>query len=170
MTMTTGQKLVDQTSRTDLLLAHLDLVGALAEEIERHAEELAMLSAAAVELGRTARVVLRINPDVDAGTHAKISTGRAHDKFGVPYAQAAALYAHAASLPGIRPIGLAVHIGSQILSLAPYRAAYARLAELVRALRTAGHAVETVDCGGGLGIAAICSGGGQGDAILIRVG
>jgi diaminopimelate decarboxylase len=130
---------------------------ALTEDIAQinveSAEELAMLSAAAVELGRTARVVLRINPDVDAGTHAKISTGRAHDKFGVPYAQAAALYAHAASLPGIRPIGLAVHIGSQILSLAPYRAAYARLAELVRALRTAGHAVETVDCGGGLGIA-----------------
>jgi diaminopimelate decarboxylase len=129
---------------------------ALSEDIAQinveSAEELAMLSAVAVEMGRTARVALRVNPDVDAGTHAKISTGRAQDKFGIPYAEAAALYAHAATLTGIRPIGLAVHIGSQILSLAPYRAAYARIAELVRALRAGGLTVETVDCGGGLGI------------------
>jgi diaminopimelate decarboxylase len=116
------------------------------------AEELAMLSAIAAQTGRTARVALRVNPDVDAGTHAKLSTGRAQDKFGIAYTQAAALYAHAATLPGIRPIGLAVHIGSQILSVAPYRAAYARIAELVHALRAAGLNVETVDCGGGLGI------------------
>lgn len=116
------------------------------------AEELAMISAVATQLGRTAHIALRINPDVDAGTHAKISTGRAQDKFGIPYADAAALYAHAASLPGIRPVGLAVHIGSQILSMAPYRAAFSRIAELVHALRAAGHAVEVVDCGGGLGI------------------
>jgi diaminopimelate decarboxylase len=129
---------------------------ALSEDIAQinveSAEELAMLSAVAVEMGRTARVALRVNPDVDAGTHAKISTGRAQDKFGIPYAEAAALYAHAATLSGIRPIGLAMHIGSQILSLAPYRAAYARIAELVRALRVGGLTVETVDCGGGLGI------------------
>jgi diaminopimelate decarboxylase len=116
------------------------------------AEELAMLSALALEMGRTARVALRINPDVDAGTHAKISTGRARDKFGIPYADAAALYARAAALPGIRPIGVAVHIGSQIVSLAPYRAAFGRMAELVRTLRAAGHTVEVFDCGGGLGI------------------
>src|SRR5271167_579174 len=129
---------------------------ALAEGLEQinveSAEELTMLSAIASQMGRTARVALRVNPDVDAGTHAKITTGRAQDKFGIPYAQAAALYTHAATLPGIRPIGLAVHIGSQILSIAPYRAAYARIAELVRALREDGLAVETVDCGGGLGI------------------
>jgi diaminopimelate decarboxylase len=116
------------------------------------AEELDMLSGLAAAMGRTARIALRVNPDVDAGTHAKITTGRARDKFGIPYADAIGLYQCAASLPGIEPIGLAVHIGSQILSLAPYRAAFERLTELVRALRTAGHPVTIVDCGGGLGI------------------
>jgi diaminopimelate decarboxylase len=129
---------------------------ALAEGIAQinveSAEELAMLAAVAAEMGRTARITLRVNPDVDAGTHAKISTGRAGDKFGIAHDDAVALYGHAASLPFIRPIGLATHIGSQILSMAPYRAAYARLAGLVTALRHAGNTVETVDCGGGLGI------------------
>jgi len=115
-------------------------------------EELAMLSGIAQGMGRTARVALRINPDVDAGTHAKITTGRADNKFGIAYGSAAALYAHAAGLPGIEPVGLALHIGSQILSMAPYRAAYARTAELVLALRAMGQAVRMVDCGGGLGI------------------
>jgi len=116
------------------------------------AEELEQVSAIAATLGRTARVALRVNPDIDAGTHAKISTGRAGDKFGIPAADVAALYARAAGLPFVRPVGLAVHIGSQIATMAPYRAAYARVAELVRALRAAGHAVDTLDCGGGLGI------------------
>ena len=116
------------------------------------AEELAMLSAVADGMGVVARVALRINPDVDAGTHAKITTGRADNKFGVAYDDAAALYAHAAGLPGLRPVGLALHIGSQIMSMTPYRAAYARTAEMVRALRAAGQVVEIVDCGGGLGI------------------
>ena len=116
------------------------------------AEELAMLSEIAHAMGRTARVALRINPDVDAGTHAKITTGRADNKFGIAYGSAATLYAHAAGLPGIEPVGLALHIGSQILSMAPFRAAYARVAELVRDLRAAGLPVHTVDCGGGLGI------------------
>jgi diaminopimelate decarboxylase len=116
------------------------------------AEELAMLSSIAEGLGRTATIALRVNPDVEADTHEKISTGRAHDKFGIPYADAPALYARAAGLPGIRPVGLAVHIGSQILSMGPYRAAFARLTELVCALRSAGQRVEVVDCGGGLGI------------------
>ena len=116
------------------------------------AEELAMLSGVAAGMGATARVALRINPDVDAGTHAKITTGRADNKFGIAYDAAAGLYAHAAGLPGIEPVGLALHIGSQILSTAPYRAAYARTAELVRALRAAGQTVSMVDCGGGLGI------------------
>ena len=103
-------------------------------------------------MGRTARVALRVNPDVDAGTHAKITTGRAQDKFGIPYADAVPLYRRAAALPGIQPVGLATHIGSQILSLAPYRAAYGRLAELVRTLRADGLPVSVIDCGGGLGI------------------
>jgi len=114
--------------------------------------ELALISAVATSMGRTARVALRINPDVDAGTHAKITTGKAENKFGVPYEQAAALYAHAASLPGVEPVGLALHIGSQILAMAPYRAAFARAAELVRTLRAQGHTVSRMDCGGGLGI------------------
>ncbi len=133
-----------------------DLRFALAEDIGQinveSAEELDLLSALAAAMDRTARIALRVNPDVDAATHAKISTGRARDKFGVPRAEAAALYAHAASLPGIQPVGLATHIGSQVLSLAPFRAAYTRIAALVVELRAAGHIVNTVDCGGGLGI------------------
>lgn len=116
------------------------------------AEELAMLSARAATLGRTATLALRINPDVDAGTHAKITTGLAENKFGIAAADAPALYAHAAALPGLRPVGLALHIGSQILGTAPYRAAFATAARLVAALRAQGHRVETLDCGGGLGI------------------
>ncbi len=116
------------------------------------AAELAMLSGIAAAMGRTAPVVLRINPDVDAGTHAKITTGLAENKFGIAYAEAAALYAHAATLPGLRPVGLALHIGSQITALAPYRAAFARAAALVRDLRAAGQTVTRMDCGGGLGI------------------
>jgi diaminopimelate decarboxylase len=116
------------------------------------AEELDMLAAAAAATGRPARVALRINPDVDAGTHAKITTGRADNKFGIAYADAPGLYARAAALPGVEPVGLAVHIGSQVLGTAPFRAAFARVAEMVQALRAGGLAVETVDCGGGLGI------------------
>ena len=114
--------------------------------------ELYMLSAVASRLGRVMPVVLRINPDVDAGTHAKITTGKADNKFGIPFDDAADLYAHAAGLPGIEPVGLALHIGSQILSLAPYRAAYQRAADLVRGLRDRGFTVERLDCGGGIGI------------------
>ena len=130
---------------------------ALAEDIfqinAESAEELEALSALASGLGRTARVALRVNPDVDARTHAKITTGRSENKFGVPIADAPALYARMAALPGIEPVGVAVHIGSQITSgVAAFRAAYARLGELVRELRAAGLPVLRVDCGGGLGI------------------
>ncbi|WP_337877434.1 diaminopimelate decarboxylase [Elioraea sp.] len=116
------------------------------------AEELAMLDALATSMGRSAPVALRVNPDVDAGTHAKITTGRAENKFGIPIGEAPALYARAAGSRGLRVRGVAVHIGSQITALAPFRAAYARLAELVRALRAEGLPVERIDCGGGLGI------------------
>ena len=115
-------------------------------------EELGLLSAIASGMGATARVALRVNPDVDAGTHAKITTGLAENKFGIPASDALALYSHAAALPGIEPVGLAVHIGSQITSLEPYRDAYGVLASLVREIRAAGHAVTALDCGGGLGI------------------
>lgn len=116
------------------------------------AEELHELSAIAAQVGATASVALRINPDVDAGTLDGISTGRAGDKFGIPITDAAALYATASGLPGIRPVGLAVHIGSQIHNLSAFAAAYARMAGLVRALRSQGLAVQIMDCGGGLGI------------------
>ena len=136
-------------SARELTLALNEDIGQINVE---SAEELAMLSAIATALKRTARIALRVNPDVEAGGHAKISTGRATDKFGIAYDDAAALYAHAASLPGIQPVGLATHIGSQILDLAPYRDAYARIADLVRTIREAGYRVDSVDCGGGLGI------------------
>ncbi|MXP63646.1 diaminopimelate decarboxylase [Roseomonas sp. M0104] len=117
------------------------------------AEEIEMLSAIAAGMGLRAPVALRVNPDVDARTHAKITTGKAENKFGIAFGDAHALYAQMAALPGIRPIGIATHIGSQITEgVAAYRAAYARLAEMVRGLRGAGLPVERVDCGGGLGI------------------
>ena len=129
---------------------------AVAEQIGQinleSAEELELVSAIASSMGRTMRVALRVNPDVDAGTHAKITTGRADNKFGIAHGDALAVYSRAAALPGVVPVGLALHIGSQILSIAPYRAAYARTADLVRSLRAAGLTVERVDCGGGLGI------------------
>ena len=116
------------------------------------AEEIAMLSAIAQAGGRRARVALRVNPDIDAGTHAKITTGRADNKFGIAHRDVVSLYAHAAALPGLQPIGLAVHIGSQIASAAPFHAAYERIAGLVRGLREAAQVVAVVDCGGGLGV------------------
>jgi diaminopimelate decarboxylase len=115
-------------------------------------EELGMLSAVAQAEGRVVDLVIRVNPDVDAETHAKITTGRAENKFGIAWDEAEAVYAYAATLPGLRPLGLAVHIGSQILSLAPFREAFGRVAGLVARLRAAGHAVSRVDCGGGIGI------------------
>ncbi len=116
------------------------------------AEELEMISAIAGRMGRTAKVVLRMNPDVDAGTHEKITTGLADNKFGIAAQDIPALYARAANLPGVEPVGIALHIGSQILSPAPYAEAYAKAAAMVRALRTAGLAVSVLDLGGGLGI------------------
>ncbi|MDE2333818.1 MAG: diaminopimelate decarboxylase [Rhodospirillales bacterium] len=116
------------------------------------AGEIDMIAAAAAATGRTARVALRINPDVAAGTHDKISTGRAGDKFGIPWGDAAAVYTRAAALAGVEPVGLALHIGSQIVSAAPYRAAWERLRGLTLALRQAGLRVARLDAGGGLGI------------------
>ncbi len=114
--------------------------------------ELELLSAVATAHGRTAHIAVRVNPDVDAATHAKISTGRKENKFGIDLSRAPAIYARAAALPGVEPVGLAVHIGSQITSLDPPREAFGRVAELVRVLRLQGHGVERLDLGGGLGI------------------
>jgi diaminopimelate decarboxylase len=133
-----------------------DLQSALAAGIGQinveSAAELEMLSRVASAMGKTAKIVLRVNPDVDAGTHAKITTGKADNKFGIAAHEIPALYGRAASLQGIEPVGLALHIGSQILSPAPYAKAYAKAAALVRALREAGQIVSVLDLGGGLGI------------------
>ncbi|MBZ9897103.1 diaminopimelate decarboxylase [Mesorhizobium sp. BR1-1-6] len=114
--------------------------------------ELELLSSRAVALGKVAPVSLRINPDVDARTHKKISTGKAENKFGIPWQKARQVYARAAELPGIKVTGIDTHIGSQITELQPFDDAFALLVELVGALRADGHAIEHVDLGGGLGI------------------
>jgi len=114
--------------------------------------ELHQLSAVASEMGKTAPVSLRINPDVDAETHAKISTGKAGDKFGIPREDAIEVYALAASLPGLKVSGIDMHIGSQIEKLEPFDKAFARLKELITELRAEGHEIDHVDVGGGLGI------------------
>ncbi|ARP63328.1 diaminopimelate decarboxylase [Mesorhizobium sp. WSM1497] len=114
--------------------------------------ELELLSARAVALGKVAPISLRINPDVDARTHKKISTGKAENKFGIPWQRARQVYARAAKLPGIRITGIDTHIGSQITELQPFDDAFALLVDLVGALRADGHAIEHIDLGGGLGI------------------
>jgi diaminopimelate decarboxylase len=114
--------------------------------------ELELLNAVALEMNLRAPVALRINPDVDAKTHAKISTGTAETKFGIPFAHARAVYKKAATLKGIAIVGVDVHIGSQITDLEPFGEAFARVAELVKTLRSEGHAIARLDLGGGLGV------------------
>jgi diaminopimelate decarboxylase len=114
--------------------------------------ELLTLSALARSANKTARIALRVNPDVDANTHAKISTGKSENKFGIPIAKARQVYAEAATLPHIHVSGVDMHIGSQITSLQPFDAAFSRLADFVRELRRDGHPIDHIDLGGGLGI------------------
>ncbi|MFL7904564.1 diaminopimelate decarboxylase [Azospirillum argentinense] len=114
--------------------------------------EVEALSEVAVSLGVTAPIAFRVNPDVDAKTHAKIATGKKENKFGVDYDHAREVYAQAAKLPGIKPVAIAVHIGSQLTDLAPFRAAYERVAALLHVLREDGHDITRLDLGGGLGI------------------
>lgn len=114
--------------------------------------ELELLSARAAALGKVAPISLRINPDVDAKTHKKISTGKAENKFGIPWQRARHVYARAAQLPGLKVTGIDTHIGSQITELQPFDDAFALLVDLVGALRADGHAIEHIDVGGGLGI------------------
>ena len=114
--------------------------------------ELRQLSEVATRLGKTAHIAVRVNPDVDAKTHAKITTGKKENKFGIDYDVAPAVYAEAAKLPGIKALGIAVHIGSQLLDLAPFRDAFVLIADLAIRLRAAGHDIRRLDLGGGLGI------------------
>jgi diaminopimelate decarboxylase len=115
-------------------------------------DELEVLNAVALELGRRAPVSLRVNPDVDAGTHPYISTGLKANKFGIAHERAVAAYRHAAALPGLQVVGIDCHIGSQITQLAPYLDALDRLLDLVEAVEAAGIAIHHIDVGGGLGI------------------
>jgi diaminopimelate decarboxylase len=114
--------------------------------------ELALLSKIASARGRRTDISLRVNPDIDARTHAKIATGKSENKFGIPISRAREVYAHAAKLPGVRVSGVDMHIGSQITELQPFDDAFALLSEFVQVLRADGHAIEHVDLGGGLGI------------------
>jgi diaminopimelate decarboxylase len=116
-------------------------------------DELILLDRVARDMGVRAPVALRINPDVDAMTHAKISTGKAENKFGIETGDARRLYHAMRDMPGIETVGMAVHIGSQLLDIAPYRAAFARMAALAGELLGAGIALRSIDLGGGLGIA-----------------
>lgn len=114
--------------------------------------ELDHLSALATARGLTASIAIRVNPDVDAKTHAKISTGKSENKFGVPISRAREVYARAATLPGIRVSGVDMHIGSQITDLTPFDDAFTLLAEFVTLLRNDGHVIDHLDLGGGLGV------------------
>ncbi|NBZ88206.1 diaminopimelate decarboxylase [Stagnihabitans tardus] len=114
--------------------------------------ELLALSEVASAMGATAPITLRVNPDVDAKTHEKIATGKSENKFGIPIAKARAVYALAATLPGIKVVGVDVHIGSQLTDLAPFEAAFQKVAELTLQLREDGHEITRLDLGGGLGI------------------
>ncbi|HEY5338346.1 MAG TPA: diaminopimelate decarboxylase [Rhizomicrobium sp.] len=114
--------------------------------------ELIALDAAARAMHTTAPITIRVNPNVDAKTHAKITTGTSENKFGIPWSRARDAYRLAATLPGLKIVGVDVHIGSQITQLEPFEAAFARVVELVKILREDGHAIGRVDLGGGLGV------------------
>ena len=115
--------------------------------------ELDLLSAIAAEQNTTANIALRINPDIAAGGHEKISTGKAESKFGIAFDDAQAAYAHAASLPNLNVCGIDIHIGSQITQLKPFEQAFEKTAQLLNTLRQDGHKIDRLDLGGGLGIA-----------------
>ena len=115
-------------------------------------EELFVLSRLANSMDRLAPITLRVNPDVDAKTHEKIATGKAENKFGIPISRAREVYALAASLPGIKVVGIDLHIGSQLTQLLPFEEAYKKIADLTNILRSDGHEIMRLDLGGGLGI------------------
>jgi diaminopimelate decarboxylase len=125
--------------------------GILCVNVESEAE-LELLAAIAAAKGRTADISIRVNPDIDPKTHAKIATGKAENKFGIPISRARAVYARAAKLKGVRVIGVDMHIGSQIIELDPFGEAFALLADFVGTLRADGHRISHIDLGGGLGI------------------
>ena len=137
--------------KTERELALAVDAGVLCVNVESE-PELELLASIAASKGRTANISVRVNPDVDAKTHAKIATGRSEDKFGIPISRARDVYAHAAKLKGVKVTGVDMHIGSQITALDPFGDAFALLSDFVRTLRTDGHTISHVDLGGGLGI------------------
>jgi diaminopimelate decarboxylase len=146
-----GKIMFSGIGKTEAELAAAIDAGILCVNVESE-PELALLSAIAVAKGRRVDISLRVNPDIDARTHAKIATGKSENKFGIPISGAREVYAHAATLPGVRVSGVDMHIGSQITQLQPFDDAFALLSEFVHTLRADGHAIDHVDLGGGLGI------------------
>ena len=138
-------------SRNELALA-LALDTRIGQFNVESSAELELLSEVSAARASTARIAVRVNPDVDANTHEKISTGRHQDKFGIPWPDARDVYAHAATLPGIEAVGVAAHIGSQITSLEPFETAFTKVVNIVGQLRVDGHDIRRLDLGGGLGI------------------
>ncbi|MEX3314527.1 diaminopimelate decarboxylase [Sulfitobacter sp. PS-8MA] len=130
----------------------LALTGGIRQFNVESEPEMILLDQVARELGKVAPITIRVNPDVDAKTHAKIATGKSENKFGIPIARAREVYAMAAKLPGLEIVGIDVHIGSQLTDLAPFEQAYRKVAELTEVLRAEGHNIRRLDLGGGLGI------------------
>lgn len=131
---------------------HTVLTGGIRQFNVESEPEMAVINEVALELGLVAPITIRVNPDVDAKTHAKIATGKAENKFGIPISRAREVYAHAARLKGLKIVGIDVHIGSQLTQLEPFEQAYRKVADLTEALRADGHDITRLDLGGGLGI------------------
>jgi diaminopimelate decarboxylase len=146
-----GKIMFSGIGKTERELAAAVEHGVLCVNVESE-PELELLSSIATAKGRTAHISVRVNPDVDARTHAKIATGKSENKFGIPISRARAVYAEAAKLPGLKVAGVDMHIGSQITELEPFDNAFALLSEFVGVLRGDGHSIAHVDLGGGLGI------------------
>ena len=144
-----GNRIVFGKTRDEMRTA---LLGGIRQFNVESEPELRALSQVATSLGLTAPITLRVNPDVDARTHAKIATGKKENKFGIPITRAPAIYAEAAALPGIQVVGIDVHIGSQLTELEPFEQAFQKVADLTELLRSQGHTITRLDLGGGLGI------------------
>ncbi|WP_457647306.1 diaminopimelate decarboxylase [Profundibacter sp.] len=131
---------------------HMALSGGIRQFNVESEPEMTVLNEVALSLDMVAPITIRVNPDVDAKTHAKIATGKSENKFGIPISRASTVYAQAAAMKGLDVIGIDVHIGSQLTQLEPYRAAYEKVADLTKQLRAEGHNIRRLDLGGGLGI------------------
>ncbi|WP_170369795.1 diaminopimelate decarboxylase [Ruegeria arenilitoris] len=147
-----GEKIVFSGVGKTVEEIRIALTGGIRQFNVESEPEMEVINAVAQELGVIAPITVRVNPDVDAKTHAKIATGKSENKFGIPIARAPEVYAHAASLPGLKVVGIDVHIGSQLTDLEPFRLAYSKVAELTEQLRAQGHDIHRLDLGGGLGI------------------